>query len=218
VLSGCKRGIWNIHLCFLALTLTVEGPTPFIFGISSFAPICRRRRTSNAGGLPLRLLLVGGANTGTTIRLVGGATAVGQAFRFSLLPAVGLLQDLWLLSWLAASAITAPGGDGASRFLLVDMRRRRNSTPTYGGSRVGKTIKGICSYWELQVELTYCQLMRQHNGDSWQAGPTSLAHNGEILTCGTAMGPKWEKSRQYLVCPHFVQNGPSEELPTQLFK
>jgi hypothetical protein len=32
------------------------------------------------------------------------------------------------------------------------------------------------------------------------------------------MGPKREKSRQYLVCPHFVQNGPSEKLPTQLFK
>jgi hypothetical protein len=32
------------------------------------------------------------------------------------------------------------------------------------------------------------------------------------------MGPKREKSRQYLVCLHFVQNGPSEELPTQLFK
>jgi hypothetical protein len=57
--------------------------------------------------------------------LVGDATAVGQAFRFSLLPA-----DLWLLSWLAAPAIAAPGGDGASRFLLVNMRRRRNSTPT----------------------------------------------------------------------------------------
>jgi hypothetical protein len=56
--------------------------------------------------------------------LVGGATAVGQAFRFSLLPAAGLLQDIWLLSWLAAPAIAA------SRFLLVDMRRRRNSTPT----------------------------------------------------------------------------------------
>jgi hypothetical protein len=62
--------------------------------------------------------------------LVGGATTVGQAFRFSLLPTVGLLQDIWLLSWLAAPAIAAPGGDGAFRFLLVDMRRRRNSTPT----------------------------------------------------------------------------------------
>jgi hypothetical protein len=67
------------------------------------------------------------------------------------------------------------------------------------------------------VELTYCQLTRQHNGDSWQAGPTGSAHNGEILTCRTAMGPRREMSRQYLVCPHFVQNGPSEELPTQLF-
>jgi hypothetical protein len=74
--------------------------------------------------------LIGGANTGPTIRLVGGATAVRQAFSFSLLPAAGLLQDLWLLSWLAAPVIAAPGGDGASRFLLVDMRRRRNSTPT----------------------------------------------------------------------------------------
>jgi hypothetical protein len=62
--------------------------------------------------------------------LVGGAIAVGQAFRFSLLPTASLLQDLWLLSWLAAPAIAAPGGDGASRFLLVDMRRRQNSTPT----------------------------------------------------------------------------------------
>jgi hypothetical protein len=76
------------------------------------------------------LLFVGGANAGPAIRLVGGATAVGQAFHFSLLPAAGLLQDLWLLSWLAAPAIAAPGGDGASRFLLVDMRCRRNSTPT----------------------------------------------------------------------------------------
>jgi hypothetical protein len=32
------------------------------------------------------------------------------------------------------------------------------------------------------------------------------------------MDPKWEKSRQYLVCPKFVQNGPSEELAIQLFK
>jgi hypothetical protein len=31
-------------------------------------------------------------------------------------------------------------------------------------------------------------------------------------------GPKREKSRQYLVCSHFVQNGPSKELPTQLFR
>jgi hypothetical protein len=62
--------------------------------------------------------------------LVGGATVVGQAFRFLLLPAAGLLQDIWLLSWLAALAIAAPGGDGASHFLLVDMRRHRNSTPT----------------------------------------------------------------------------------------
>jgi hypothetical protein len=62
--------------------------------------------------------------------LVDGATAVGQAFRFSLLPATGLLQDIWLLFWLAALAIAAPGDDGASRYLLVDKRRRRNSTPT----------------------------------------------------------------------------------------
>jgi hypothetical protein len=62
--------------------------------------------------------------------LVGGAIVVGQAFRFSLLPAADLLQDLWLLSWLATPALAPPGGDGASRFLLVDMRRRRNSTPT----------------------------------------------------------------------------------------
>jgi hypothetical protein len=74
--------------------------------------------------------LVGGAIAGPALRLVGGATAVGQAFCFSLLPAAGLLQDIWLLSWLAALAIAAPGCDGASRFLLVDMRRRRNSTPT----------------------------------------------------------------------------------------
>jgi hypothetical protein len=84
--------------------------------------------------LPLRLLLVGGAaaTIGPALRLVGGATttAVGQAFRLSLLPAAGMLQDLWLLSWLAAPALAAPGGVGASRFLLVDMRRRRNSTPT----------------------------------------------------------------------------------------
>jgi hypothetical protein len=73
-----------------------------------------------------------------------------------------------------------------------------------GGSRVGRTRKGICSYWELQVELTYCQLTRQHNRDSWQARPTGSAHNGQILTCRTAMGPKRENSRQYLVCPHFV--------------
>jgi hypothetical protein len=74
--------------------------------------------------------LVGGATAGSALRLVGDAIAVGQAFRFSLLPAAGLLQDILLLSWLAPSAIAAPGGDGASRFLLVDMRRRRNSTLT----------------------------------------------------------------------------------------
>jgi hypothetical protein len=74
--------------------------------------------------------LVGGATAEPVLRLVGGATAVGQAFRFSLLPAVGLLQDIWLLSWLAAPTIAAPGGDDASHFLLVDMRRRWNSTPT----------------------------------------------------------------------------------------
>jgi hypothetical protein len=74
--------------------------------------------------------LVGDVTAGPDLRLVGGATAVGQAFRFSLLPAAGLLQDLWLISWLAAPTIAAPGGDGASRFLLVDIRRRRNSTPT----------------------------------------------------------------------------------------
>jgi hypothetical protein len=88
------------------------------------APRQRRQR------LPLRLLLVGGATTGPALRLVGSATAVGQAFCFSLLLAAGLLQDIWLLSWLAALAIAAPGGDGASHFLLVDMRRRRNLTPT----------------------------------------------------------------------------------------
>jgi hypothetical protein len=32
------------------------------------------------------------------------------------------------------------------------------------------------------------------------------------------MCPEREKSRQYLVWPTFVQNGSSEELPTQLFK
>jgi hypothetical protein len=68
--------------------------------------------------------LVGSATTGPALHLVGGATTVRQAFCFSLLPAAGLLQELWLLSWLAAPAIAAPGGDGASRFLLVDMRRR----------------------------------------------------------------------------------------------
>jgi hypothetical protein len=62
--------------------------------------------------------------------LVGSATAVRPAFRFSLLPAAGLLQDLWLLFWLAAPALADRDGDGASRFLLVDMCRRRNLTPT----------------------------------------------------------------------------------------
>jgi hypothetical protein len=76
------------------------------------------------------LLLVDGAIIGPALRLVGGTTAVGQAFRFSLLPAAGLLQDIWLLSWLAAPAIAASDGDSASRFLLIDMRHRRNSTPT----------------------------------------------------------------------------------------
>jgi hypothetical protein len=74
--------------------------------------------------------LVGGATAGPALCLVGDATAVGQAFRFSLLPTAGLLQDLWLLSRLAAPTIAAPGGDGASHFLLVDMRCRQNSTPT----------------------------------------------------------------------------------------
>jgi hypothetical protein len=74
--------------------------------------------------------LIGGATAEPTLRLVGGATAIGQAFCFSLLPAVSLLQDLWLLSWMAAPALAAPDGNGASHFLLVDMRRRRNSTLT----------------------------------------------------------------------------------------
>jgi hypothetical protein len=41
------------------------------------------------------LLLVGGtaAAIGPALRLVGGATTVGQAFRLSLLPAAGMLQD-----------------------------------------------------------------------------------------------------------------------------
>jgi hypothetical protein len=62
--------------------------------------------------------------------LVNGATAIGQAFRLSLLPVAGMLQDLWLLSWLAAPALAAPGGDGPPHFLLVDMRRRQNLTLT----------------------------------------------------------------------------------------
>jgi hypothetical protein len=76
--------------------------------------------------------LVGGATAaiGLALRLVGGATAVGPAFRFSLLPAAGLLHDLWLLFWLAAPALADPDGDGVSRFLLVDMCRYQNLTPT----------------------------------------------------------------------------------------
>jgi hypothetical protein len=42
--------------------------------------------------------LVAGAIARPALRLVGGVTAVGQAFHFSLLPAAGLLQDIWLLS------------------------------------------------------------------------------------------------------------------------
>jgi hypothetical protein len=38
--------------------------------------------------------LVGGATAEPALRLIGGATAIGQTFRFSLLPAAGLLQDL----------------------------------------------------------------------------------------------------------------------------
>jgi hypothetical protein len=61
--------------------------------------------------------LVGGgaAAIGLALRLVGGAIAVEQAFRLSMLPASGMLQDLCLLSWLAAPALAAPGGDGVSR-------------------------------------------------------------------------------------------------------
>jgi hypothetical protein len=51
-----------------------------------------------------------------------------------------------------------------------------------------------------------------------QIDTLELTWNGKILTCGTAVGPKREKSRQYLVCPHFVQNRSSKKLPTQLFK
>jgi hypothetical protein len=51
-----------------------------------------------------------------------------------------------------------------------------------------------------------------------QIDTLELTWNGEILTCGTAVGLEREKSRQYLVWPTFVQNGPSEELPIQLFK
>jgi hypothetical protein len=65
------------------------------------------------------LLLVSGgaAAIGLALCLVGGATTVGQAFGLLLLPAAGLLQDLWL--------VTAP-----PRFMLVDMRRCQNSSPT----------------------------------------------------------------------------------------
>jgi hypothetical protein len=41
-----------------------------------------------------------------------------------------MLQDLWLLSWLATPALAALDGDVASRFLLVDMHRRWNSSPS----------------------------------------------------------------------------------------
>jgi hypothetical protein len=83
-------------------------------------------------GLALRLLLVGGAAAaiGPALRLVGGGTAVGQAFCLLLLPAAGLLQDLWLLSWLAAPALASSDGDAAPCFMLVNMHRRRNSSPT----------------------------------------------------------------------------------------
>jgi hypothetical protein len=40
-----------------------------------------------------------------TLRFVGGAITVGQAFRLLLFPAAGLLQDLWLLSWLTAPTL-----------------------------------------------------------------------------------------------------------------
>jgi hypothetical protein len=42
--------------------------------------------------------------------------------------------------------------------------------------------------------------------------------NGEMLTCGTAMGSEWGKPCQYLDWPIFVHNGPSEEFATELFK
>jgi hypothetical protein len=55
------------------------------------------------------LLLVddGAVAIGLALCLVGGATVVGQAFRLSLVPAAGMLQDLWMLSWLEALALDA---------------------------------------------------------------------------------------------------------------
>jgi hypothetical protein len=78
------------------------------------------------------LLLVGGvaAAIGPALRLVGGATTVGQAFCLLLLPAAGMLHDLWLLSWLATPALASSDGDAPPRFMLVDICCRRNSSPT----------------------------------------------------------------------------------------
>jgi hypothetical protein len=76
------------------------------------------------------LLLVGGtaSTIGPALRLVGGANAVGQALRLLML-VVGLLQDLWLFSWLVALALASSDGD-APRFILLVMRRHCTSSQT----------------------------------------------------------------------------------------
>jgi hypothetical protein len=45
-----------------------------------------------------------------------------------------------------------------------------------------------------------------------------LAHNGEMLTCGTAMGPEREKSRQYLFGLHSFRMGPLMNWLSNFFK
>jgi hypothetical protein len=64
----------------------------------------------------LLLVIVGAAAIGPTLRLVCSAIVVGQAFRLLLLPAAGLLQDLWMLSWLIAPALASSDDDAPPSF------------------------------------------------------------------------------------------------------
>jgi hypothetical protein len=86
--------------------MTVEAPTPSILGIFSVVAGIRRHHAIAGDGaaawLALRLLLVS----------IDGAVELALCL---LLPDLGFLQDLWLLSWL-------PAPDSSSVLLLASTR------------------------------------------------------------------------------------------------
>jgi hypothetical protein len=116
--------ITNIHPWFLSLTLTIEGPTPSILGICTVAPIGRRRCASDAIGLALCLVLIGGAAAiGPALPLVGDANAVGQALRLLLFNAMLLITSS-LAAFLAPTVALSSSIGDSPRFMLLAMRHR----------------------------------------------------------------------------------------------